>query len=187
MDTSIQSNPSGDEVIKTIIKELDFENIKNEDDFIKYVIRIYWDQWKYRIYRPIWIYIFWWMYYILLFWLLYIGLNGGATSDTVLRKEFFTFWVTWSNIMYFYIAAFLIPGIIYPFLRTYRFNIWYSTLCILYHIIPFIWIGYSIIHYFMKGTFFQKQWFFSVLKLYLALLFVPFTFKIWVLISSIIF
>lgn len=187
MDTSIQSSPSGDEILDDIIKELNFEDIKNEDDFIKYVIRIYWDQWKYRIYIPKWIYIFWWIYFIHLLFLVYIGMNGGATSDATLRKEFYTFWVMWSNLMYFYIAAFLIPGIIYPFLRTYRFKIWYSTLCILYHIVPFIWIWYSIIHYFMKWTFFQKQWFFNVLKLNFACLVIPFTFYIWATISSIIF
>lgn len=187
MDTPSQLIPPDKEDFTKIVQELNFEDIKNQDDFIKYVIRIYWDQWKYRIYNPRWVYIFWWIYLILLIWLIYIGMNGGATSDWAIRRKFFSFWVNWSNIIYFYIIIALTPWVIYPFLRTCRFNISYSTLCILYHIIPFLWVWYSIFHYFKKWSFFQKKWFFSVLRLYFAFFIIPFTFYIWIGISSIIF
>lgn len=145
--------------IENILEKWPIDNIKTKDDFIRFIFKIYFYKLKYRPFISYLELIFRYYLIVLLLLLLWTSLVGWLVFYDESTFKFKDLWIMLSNIMYFSILLY-IPLRIYSYIM-------------------------KLLRHEIKSNFLIVFWFWFI-KLFLFLLFIPFTWFIWNFFASLI-
>ena len=168
------TKPELDVLLDQIAQDMKIDDIKTRDELISYLVRLYGDQWRYKKYHPIMVYILWFLYITFLISLIYIAINGGITSDKLLRTSFHSLWIMTSNCTYLLIVIMYL-FYWYTISRKERFDISITIWSFFYFITFPIGLLYQVYHYFRYRSLPFKAGLIIILKLSLAIFIIPFT------------